>query len=222
MSKISAFLVVLFAMPYAVAQQKHAMFFEPEINLEYNVSDNYAHSFGIENRNFIYKNSGFHYHIKHLEFAHTSTFLLNKNQDIGLGIQYRFEENFIDNEENEFRILQEYNWSNLDPTTTLNHRFRNEQRFFSSTTKYRFRYQIGLSIPLGNGDKSTSFKTEAETLFEVAKTQKPEYEQRFSTLLEWQFQPKTNLEFGLQYRLANYTQNLGHELFLVTSFNVSL
>lgn len=220
-TKILAFLVVLFAMPYAVAQQKYTMFFEPEINLEYNVSDNYAHSFGIENRNFIYRNSNFDYHIKHLEFAHTSTFLLNKNQDIGLGIQYRFEENFIDNEENEFRILQEYNWSNLNPTT-LNHRFRNEQRFFSSTTKYRFRYQIGLSIPLGNGDKKTSFKTEAETLFEVAKTQKPEYEQRFSTLLEWQFQPKTNLEFGLQYRLANYTQNLGHELFLVTSFNVSI
>ena len=140
-----------------------------------------------------------------------------------MGVQYRFEENFIDFEENEFRILQEYNWSNLNSTTTLDHRFRNEQRFYSSTTKYRFRYEIGLSIPLGNTDKkNTSFKTEAETLFEIAKTQKPEYEQRFSTLLEWQFQPKTNLEFGLQYRLANYTQNLGHELFLVTSLNVIL
>jgi len=216
-------LVLIFASQSIIAQQNNTMFFEPEIGLEYRVNSKYKHSFNMENRNFIYQNADFEYQVKHLEFSHTSEFLLKENKSIGMGIQYRFEENFIDKEENEFRLLQEYSWNQLNANTALGQQLKNEQRFYNSTTKYRLRYEIKLKILLEyNNPEAAYFKTETETLFEVAKTQKPEYEQRLSVLMGWQIHKKNNLEIGLQYRMADYTQNLGHELFLTTSFNVSL
>ena len=37
----------------------------------------------------------------------------------------------------------------------------------------------------------------------------------------WQFQ-NYNLEVGAQYRLSDFTQEIGHELFFVTGLNISL
>jgi hypothetical protein len=71
-------------------------------------------------------------------------------------------------------------------------------------------------------NETTYFKSDTETLFEIAHTQKPEFEQRLTAVYGFLLLPKTNLELGTQYRLANYTQELEHELFMVMSLEVFL
>ncbi|MGJ8594154.1 MAG: DUF2490 domain-containing protein [Aquaticitalea sp.] len=211
---------IFFAAANSKAQDNLTLFFEPEITLDYRVSTNYAQSLSIENRNFVYRNEDFSYDVKHLEIAHTSEFLLTENKTIGLGIQYRFEKNFEASEENEIRLVQEYSWDVEKTNFVASQTIKTEQRFYNSTTKYRVRYELGLKLPIGAEANYMSFET--ESLFELAKTQKPELEQRLDIGIGWRLQPKTNLEIGLQYRLSDYTQNLGHELFFVTSLDISL
>ncbi|MDN3492026.1 DUF2490 domain-containing protein [Winogradskyella bathintestinalis] len=220
---------IVFVLPVA-AQENYTLFFEPEIKLEYRISSKYSHSFGIENRNFVYNDATYNFSIKHLEFSHTSEYALNSNQSLAVGIQYRFEKNFKPTEENEFRFLQAFEWG-IDKTLfSMEQKIRTEQRFYSSTSKYRLRYELGLTFPLNrsnralnNVEKNTVYiKAETETLFEIAKTQKPELEQRLSSVFGWQFGSSTGFEIGLQYRLADYTQNIGHELFLITGVEIEL
>lgn len=207
----------------AFSQDKPTLFFEPEIELAYKVSSFYSQSYSIENRNFIYQNSKFEYIVKHLEFAHSSSFSIKENQNISIGIQYRFEENFIETEENEFRLIQSYNWQSNPSKLDINQSLRSEQRFYNSTTKYRLRYEFGLKLFKGKLTHANSYlRMETESLFEISKTQKPELEQRLTSIYGLEFNKETSFEIGLQYRLANYTQNLGHEIFLITGLNLQL
>lgn len=216
-------LIILLISGFAVkAQGNYTLFFEPELNLKYKITPNYHQGFSVENRNFIYNGSKFDYRVKHLEFAHESLFVLNDSQTIGIGLQYRFEENFEASEENEFRLLQEFGWRSNIAALGVAQRLRTEQRFYTSTTKYRLRYELQVAIPLQSNKKNTHLNIETESLYEIAKTQKPELEQRFGAGIGWQLNPKTEFSLGLEYRLADYTQDLGHELFLVTGFDISL
>lgn len=205
----------------SVAQENFISFFEPEIEINYTINEAYKHSFGIENRNFIYKNYDLRYSVKQIDVSHFSEFTIKENQFIGLGIQYRFEESFNKTEENELRFMQEWEWGNQLGNFNIKNRLRNEQRLYASTIKYRLRYELGLKFWL-LASQETYLKTETETLFELAKTQKPELEQRVTVLYGFRLLPKTALELGAQYRLADYTQNLGYELFMVLGLEISL
>ncbi|GGW53342.1 uncharacterized protein DUF2490 [Winogradskyella epiphytica] len=213
-----------------LAQTNYSVLFEPEISLGYDVTSRYSHSFGIENRNLVFNDSDLKFEIKHIELAHTSTYALNSLQNIGLGIQFRFKENFDTIKENEFRLLQEYKWKNSGEYLDIAQRIRTEQRFYTSITTFRTRYELGLSFPLQRikphthktNISQTYIKTEMESLLEVAKTQKPKYEQRFSALFGCLLHVKTGFEIGFQYRLADYTQNIEHELFIVTGIDIHL
>lgn len=205
----------------SIAQGNFTSFFEPEIELNYAVTQRYSHSFGIENRNFIYRNHTFDYTVKQIDISHFSEFAIKENQSIGLGIQYRFEKTFNKVEEDEVRFMQQWEWENKHTNFILKNSIRNEQRLYASTTKYRLRYEIGLKFPL-QADQKKYLKTEAEMLFELAKTQKPEFEQRATAVYGFLLFPKTSLELGAQYRLADYTQNIGHELFVIMGMEISL
>lgn len=211
------------------SQNNSTLFFEPEVEINYKVSQNYSHSFGVEHRTIFYQDSEFEYQTQHLEFAHTSAFALQNNQSVALGIQYRFKNNFNVAQENEFRLQQAYHWENKISPFVLEQKLKMEQRFYTSVTKHRMRYQLGVSIPLQSGSFPDGFTKnenyialEIESLFEISKTQKPEYEQRLSGVFGWQLRPRTNLEIGLEYRLADYTQHLKHELFFVTGIDIAI
>lgn len=204
-----------------VAQENLTMFFEPDLSLGYKVSSNYSHTFEVENRNFFFRDENFKYQVKHLEFAHISTYSLNEKQSISAGVQYRFEENFNSSEDNEFRLQQSFQWQSDSESFRIKQQIRNEQRFYTNSSTYRLRYELGFQFPLKNSSgKDNYLKTEAESLCEIGKLQKPEYEQRLSTLYGWRLSPKSSFELGLQYRLSDYTQNLAHELFLVTGIDI--
>ncbi|WP_203296265.1 DUF2490 domain-containing protein [Luteirhabdus pelagi] len=197
--------------------QNFTSYFEPELELEYTITSRYSHSFGVENRNYLYDKQTLNYIVKQIDVSHFSNFSFGNNA-IGLGIQYRFEESFDSTEENELRLMQEYEWKNEDLNIKIENRLRTEQRFYASTVKHRLRYELGLEFPFTSKNKSF-LKTETESLFEIAHTQKPEFEQRLAVLYGFNFYEGIEIETGAEYRIANYTQDFGHELFVVVGIN---
>lgn len=202
------------------SQENLTLFFEPEINVSYSISKNYAQSFNIENKNFIYKDSEFKYVVKHIEIGHLSQYAISARTKLGLGIQYRFQEHFNASAENEFRLVQRVSWKSNTQKFSLKHTIKNEQRFYSSKTKYRFRYELDMTFPMS--ESSDYINTKAEILLEISQSQKPEFEHRFTTVYGWELLPKTDFEIGAQYRLADFSQDLGHELYLVMGFDLNL
>ncbi len=80
------------------------------------------------------------------------TFNENKN-NVLLGYGYILSENYIGNTDNklnvnEHRIFQQFISKQTIGHVSLNHRYRFEQRFIESDFKLRFRYFLGLNIPL--------------------------------------------------------------------------
>lgn len=203
------------------AQGNFTSFFEPEIEINYTVSQKYSQSFGIENRNVIYKDLNVGYVVKQIDVSHFLAFKLKENQTIGFGVQYRFENTFDGSEENEFRFMQQFQWENVNSGYAIISRIRNEQRIYASNIKFRLRYKLGLKYFLKD-TTNTYIKTEAEALLELAQIQKPEMEQRISAFYGFPVFPNTDFEIGAQYRLVDYTQDLGHELFIVMGFGLHL
>ncbi|WP_415865393.1 DUF2490 domain-containing protein [Thalassobellus suaedae] len=84
------------------------------------------------------------------------TFNENKN-NILLGYGYILSENYTGNVDdkvsiNEHRIFQQFISKQNIGSVKLNHRYRFEQRFVESDFKMRFRYFLGVNIPLTNAE----------------------------------------------------------------------
>lgn len=80
------------------------------------------------------------------------TFNENKN-NVLLGYGYILSENYISNTDeknsvNEHRIFQQFTSKQNIGKLKLNHRYRFEQRFVEDDFKMRFRYFLGINIPL--------------------------------------------------------------------------
>ena len=84
----------------------------------------------------------------------------NKN-NILLGYGYILSENYIGetdvkNAVNEHRVFQQFTSKQNIGSVKLNHRYRFEQRFVEADFKLRFRYFLGLNIPLNKARKDIS------------------------------------------------------------------
>lgn len=84
------------------------------------------------------------------------TFNQSKN-NVLFGYGYIFSENYVGNTDekvsvNEHRIYQQFTSKQSVGIVKLNHRYRFEQRFVESDFKMRFRYFLGLNIPLTNNE----------------------------------------------------------------------
>jgi hypothetical protein len=219
MRNIVLFILAALGIVNIEAQENLTSYFEPGIEIGYQVTDRYAHSFGLENRNYIYKDSDLEYAVKQLDVSHFSKFDLRRGHVVGFGIQYRLENWFNGRAENELRLMQEYEWKSIG----IDNRFRNEQRFFASGTKYRLRYELGVTFPLiESAATETYLKIDTESLFEIGNAQKPELEQRFGSGFGQKFSEQWLFEIGIQYRLTDYTQKLGHEIFLIAGWEITL
>jgi len=80
------------------------------------------------------------------------TFNENKN-NVLLGYGYILSENYVGNTDekvsvNEHRIFQQFTSKQKIGRVKLNHRYRFEQRFVESDYKMRFRYFLGVNVPL--------------------------------------------------------------------------
>lgn len=211
--------------PNGWAQEKFNGNFEPFIELEYNLTKNFSQEFSIEGRVKWYDKKDYMFKAKQLDVAHFSSFQLNNNHDLALGIQYRFEENFGGSDENELRLTEEYTYEVERGNTELENRLRVEQRFASTFTSHRFRYKFEIHQAL-NPNKfnrnDITLSGNLETLLTISKTSKAEYEQRIGAELGWPITPYVALEIGIEYRLDDFTGDLGHELFIVTGISLKL
>lgn len=81
----------------------------------------------------------------------------DSKNNVLMGYGYILSENYTGNENdkisiNEHRIFQQFTSKQKIGTVLLNHRYRFEQRFVESDFKLRFRYFLGLNIPLINNE----------------------------------------------------------------------
>lgn len=106
------------------------------------------------------------------------TFNENKNNAL-LGYGYILSENYIDifDEKvsvNEHRIFQQFTSKQHLGAVKLNHRYRFEQRFVESDFKLRFRYFLGLNIPLSKKEKNNYYISAYNEIF--LNTQSPVFD----------------------------------------------
>tara|TARA_R100000935_G_C2814562_1_gene156643 strand:- start:457 stop:1140 length:684 start_codon:yes stop_codon:yes gene_type:complete len=89
------------------------------------------------------------------------TFNEGKN-DFLIGYGYILSENYIDNNDNkvsinEHRIFQQFTSKQNIGAIKVNHRYRFEQRFVEEDYKMRFRYFLGLNIPLNKVQEDNKY-----------------------------------------------------------------
>jgi hypothetical protein len=83
---------------------------------------------------------------------------LSQNSNLLLGYGYILSENYIGDTEdkfsvNEHRIFQQFTSKQSIGRVALSHRYRFEQRFVEDVFKMRFRYFLGINVPLQNIEK---------------------------------------------------------------------
>lgn len=207
------------------SQENFTGYIEPQLAINYNITPNYSHIFSLGNRSYAYKNDALDIDVKQIDISHFSQMKINYNQSIALGIQYRFQNVFETEVENEVRITEQYNTTFKPKNIAYKNRFRAEQRLYISNTSHRFRYQFTANFPL-KGDHidvgEIYFSTASESLLSVAKSTRPRYDHRFSTIFGSLISKRNQLQIGLQYRMENYTHQLQNALFILSSLVLKL
>lgn len=221
-------MITVFFLSSALAsfcQHKFTGYYEPYVKLGYEAGKNFSQEFILEERSTWYNDEAFTFKVKQVDLAHFSKLKLNDKNSVALGLQYRFRENFVKDKENELRFTEEYTYTAQPNGTEFEHRLRAEQRITSSSTSHRFRYNFAVSRSF----KESKIKTgdaymlgDLETLLTVAKAFKPEYEQRIGAGVGWALSDLVKIELITEYRLNDFTQNLGHELYFVTGMKLAL
>ena len=228
MSSINNYKLLIGLLLFSVfirGQENFTTYAEPRVSLNYNLSKMYSHNWAVANRSTIYESSELEFNVLQFDIGHFSNFKIGGNQSLSLGILFRYSELFERESTNEFRITEQYNIISRSHIVRYGHRFRAEQRITSLLTIHRFRYRFTLDLPLEgqNLDVGESyFIGNAETLLNVGKDLKPIYEQRFTANFGWLLSSKTKLQFGLEYRLLNFTETIQHRTLLLSSLNFSL
>lgn len=189
------------------AQNELRVLLEPDVKFGYGPDSRWSHSFTVGNRELLYKNEETYFQLRHIEFTQFTKYELNDRNEIGLGIRYRFEEAFDDMEQDELRIMENYEHTRSFTNFVLSHELRLEQRFREINT-FRTRYELAFEFPLGgnleNADTFLSAATEA--LWSMGREERPAFEQRFTVEVEKALWENTAGSFGLEYRFGDYTR----------------
>jgi hypothetical protein len=201
------------------AQENTTVLWEPAIQIEYRLGNGYRHEFAFEKRSFVYNDNAADFKVNLMDIEHFSIWNLPSNQTLALGLQYRFEEPFVE-EENEFRTTQQYTYTHGSNPLNWEHRLRAEQRIQPSRTAHRFRYRLQATKPLG---EQTSMRLNflIESLATFTPSLAPSWEQRASSTLQFTWKDFIEIETGLEYRLGDYTGTPTHEIFIISGATFS-
>ncbi|WP_431125195.1 DUF2490 domain-containing protein [Flagellimonas flava] len=200
-------------------------FWQPQMAINYKVSGTYSHNLSLAHRIYFVDEGESGFRGRHLDLVHFSKLELSDNQSIALGIQYRYRDLFEQNP-NELRLVQQFNFTQKPLVVRFGHRFRSEQRITKLMTIHRFRYRFAVDFPL-KGEKlnlgEPFLVVSLEGLASFAKSSSPEYDARVTSQLGWKFDKGFKLLVGTQYRAENYTaKQPDHILFLLTGVQLSL
>lgn len=200
-------------------QQNLVVFHEPQIALNHKFSNTYKANFSIAGRHFMYRDKDVFLKNRQLQVVHFSTLSLSYNKSFSIGIMYRNRDWFKDTS-NELRFTQQFNYTKRKSIIRFGHRFRNEQRVFSNNTSFRLRYRLALDSPL-QGEKldvgETYLVVNTEFLLSLNKDEKPQLDNRITSLIGYQTSEDLKLQLGLQYRFEDFNNTTDNVLLLLTS-----
>ncbi len=223
--RVSILFIGVWSLAHVQAQDSYTAYWQPQIGINYSVSPRYSQNFALVNRNFIYEGNDLELKGRHLDLSHFSTLTIGLEQNLGLGVLYRFRKSFDPDDDNELRFMQQFNISVRPSVIRFGHRFLSEQRILPSSTTQRFRYRFTMDFPLEgqNADVGEWYLIlNTESLLSVAKDQGPQYDQRFMLTLGYLLTEQLRFLTGFEYRFNDYlekTQNVG---FLMTTLVISL
>lgn len=214
---------VVGSLSISYAQEEFTTFTEPFISLKYNATKNYTAQFQFGNRNYLYQDRHYDYKVQLLDLTHISALKIGTDSKLGMGARYRLGDPFNSNAENEIRLIQLYKWR-FAKASSLQHQIQFEERFLADITKFRMRYALQFTLPFQNQSVSRPdyLKIYTEPLWQLSPEHKPDLEQRLGSGLGWTIMSDATLDMGLQYRLKNYLNNTGHQLFAILGFTVLL
>ncbi|NHF58704.1 DUF2490 domain-containing protein [Flavobacteriaceae bacterium TP-CH-4] len=203
-----------------MAQNNYTGYIEPDISVNYEAATNYDHNFKISTRTYFYDEGAYGLRSRQIDLVHFSKLKIRVNQSLAIGLQYRFRELFENDRENELRLTQQYNGTSKPSVIRFGHRVRSEQRIQSSITIHRFRYRFALDFPLRGeqldiGEPYLIGST--ETLLSVAKSNRPQYDHRFTVSLGALLSKETRIQAGMEYRFEDYIGGSTQEVFFILS-----
>ena len=224
-SHLLIFLIaILFINQDLKAQDNVELLIEPEFSIDLATKTRWSHSFGIASRDIIYEDDNFHFNAQHIELSHFTDYKVGGANKVSLGLRYRFKEIFHDSKTDEVAILEQFSHGIKKENLKIGHRLRIEQRF-TNIMRNRTRYRFSLEFPLNNianPRKIFSLKTSAEAIWMIGQKIPTTYEQRLSVSVGKEIGVDTDLDFGIQYRLADYTHHPEHKFFLTTGLNLTI
>lgn len=203
------------------SQNPAAYYYENELDFSIPLKAAWTVEGGIGNRGLlaeVEKDERSGYQHQHIEINHFTHYKFSEKLILSLGLRYRVRDVFDPSENNEFRIIEQLEFSSSHQSLPISHRFRLEQRFREQTV-HRARYELALSKPI---NETFSWTAATEALYAVSTRLKPEAEQRFSLGLENSSFKNVELELTFQYRMEDYARNLAHEFFIITGVSLEL
>ncbi len=144
----------------------------------------------------------------------------NKN-NILLGYGYILSENYIDNIEekesiNEHRIYQQFTSKQNIGLTTLNHRYRFEQRFVENDFKMRFRYFLSVNIPFSKKEMDYFYLSAYNEIFLNTKSSIFDRNRLYGGI---GYKINKNLRFELGYMNQFFENSSRDQLNIISFFN---
>ncbi len=201
------------------AQDNFGSFNESVLAINHKVTKGYSINFALESRYFLYQNKTYLIKQQQLDIAHFSTFKLNFNHSLSLGLEYRNRAIFNQGS-NEFRVTEQFNYKKQRLGVRYGHRIRSEQRILDTKTIFRQRYRFAVDFPL-NGEKldigEAYLVNSVEGLLSLSKLDKPETDVRITAQIGWQLNEKLKLQIGLEHRLEAFNLITQHHLFILTN-----
>lgn len=203
-------------------QTPSSLYSETEFNFEIPSPGPLKYTLGLANRNILFtyvdggKVAGSRQ--EYVELNQFTYYRFSKRSSTALGFRYRFREVFDDEKYDEFRILEEFNYSH-DNFPVIKHRLRFEQRFKNIVTEFRLRYRLGISRPLGE-EFNIGLSTEA--LYSMTKNLKPKAEQRFTLKFSNSSIKNLELNAAFQWQYENYNKAPVNSFFLLTGATLKL
>jgi len=213
------------------AQENFVGYINPAISLNIKNETPWSYSFGIAQRDIVYTDienfndfkEELNFQEQFVELNHSTTRKVGLYGKVSAGIRYRFIKTFT-GEQNETRFMQQYVHSKSLNRIKLAHRFRLAQRIREINT-FRTRYRFSVEVPL-NGERTDVNEfllvTTLEGVWEFGEEEIPNFGFRYSNYFGYRIFDNTVVNFGLEYRYRDFTQNPYTQLFLISALKISL
>lgn len=215
--------LILITAGNAFSQDSQALMLEPEFNVRISTDSRWSYGLGLANRGLLIDEiqaDNYSENVtEHIEVNSWLIYETGENEDVSLGIRYRFRELFDPENENLFRILQQYYSEQNSSFLGWWQRARFEQRFGPTITIFRLRYQLGISKPLS---EEFALELHTEALYSISKQFKPQPEQRIAIGVANSSFENWDINLDLEYRMDNYIRDQQNNLFIMTIVTLSL